>query len=428
MWKIFRRAAIMLLIVMSLLTAAIVGAAVQIFEGTGQYIMSDDLNHDFGKKRAQQRAERDAQKKAGVALKSFSRSINSELADDAVSAVVNNIIQISDVKIVPVPFETEGEVGLMYRATLKATIDTDGIYDWIKRDDKEKVTIIQQNTDLQDAIQKNDALAESLQEQYRKATTQAERDRIIKQLNDADRDFLANQKLEEGGKFYYAKDYYEAIKLCREALQIKPNWDWAHYNRGLAYQELNKYERAIEDYNKAIALNPNYENAYNNRGNAYAMLGQYERAIQDLDKAIQLNPNDDYPYNNRGIIYAMLGQYGRAIQDFDKAIGLNPNNAEMYYNRGLTYKKLSQYKRAIQDYGKAIELNPNHSSAYNNRGVAYYCLKKYQNAIDDATKAIQINPNQVTAYQLRGLCYQELGEEAKAQADFAKAKELGYNG
>ena len=87
-----------------LLSAAIVGAAVQIFDGTGQYIMSDDLDHEFGKKRAQQRAERDAQKKAGVALKTFSRSINSELADDAVSAVVNNIIQVSDVKIVPVPF------------------------------------------------------------------------------------------------------------------------------------------------------------------------------------------------------------------------------------------------------------------------------------------------------------------------------------
>lgn len=126
--KIFRRTLTALLIVAGLFTAAVVGAAVQIFDGAGQYIMSDDGNHEFGKKRAQQRAERDAQKKAGVALKTFSRSINSELTDEEVSAVTNNIIKVSDVKIVPVPFEAEGGASLMYRATLKATIDTDGIY------------------------------------------------------------------------------------------------------------------------------------------------------------------------------------------------------------------------------------------------------------------------------------------------------------
>jgi len=130
MKKFVRRALTIVLIVFFALSAAIVGAAVKIFDGTGQYIMNNDGNHEFGKKRAQQRAERDAQKKAGVALKTFSRSINSELTDEEVSAVTNNIIKISDLKIVPVPFEAEVEAGLMYRATLKATIDTDGVYSW----------------------------------------------------------------------------------------------------------------------------------------------------------------------------------------------------------------------------------------------------------------------------------------------------------
>ena len=126
--KIFRQGLTAFLTAILLLNAAIVGSTVEIFDGIGQYIMSDFENHDIAKQRAQQRAERDAQKKAGVALKTFSRSINSELTDDEILAVTNNIIKVSDVEIVPVPFEAEGEAGLMYRATLKATIDTDGIY------------------------------------------------------------------------------------------------------------------------------------------------------------------------------------------------------------------------------------------------------------------------------------------------------------
>ena len=69
--KIFRRTLTAIFIIAGLLTAAIVGAAVQIFEGSGQYIMSDFENPDIAKQRAQQRAEQNAQKQAGVALKPF---------------------------------------------------------------------------------------------------------------------------------------------------------------------------------------------------------------------------------------------------------------------------------------------------------------------------------------------------------------------
>ena len=216
----------------------------------------------------------------------------------------------------------------MYKATLKATIDTDGIYAWLKRDDKEKVTIIQQNDSLQDAIQKNDELIEDLKEKYNRATSQAEKDSIREQMNDADREFLANQKFEEGNKLYYANDYDEAIKLYDEVLKFGEYSD-AYYNRGCAYSDLGQYERAIQDYNKAIQINPNIYQTYGNRGEAYYYLKNYNQAFEDLNKSIE------------------LGASGK-------------------------------------DLGEAL----------------YY----------------------------RGLCYQATGDKAKAQADFAKAKELGYEG
>ena len=94
MRKIFRRTLMTLLIVMSLLTAAIVGAAIQTFDGKGEWHTSDAENQQIAMARASQRAQFDAQKKAGVYLKTYSRSINSELAEDAISAVTNNILEI----------------------------------------------------------------------------------------------------------------------------------------------------------------------------------------------------------------------------------------------------------------------------------------------------------------------------------------------
>ena len=82
MVKVFRRALAALLIVASLLTAAIVGAEIKTYTGVGRYVMNDFENQDIAKKRALQRAKESARKQAGVYLTSYSRSVNFRLTDN----------------------------------------------------------------------------------------------------------------------------------------------------------------------------------------------------------------------------------------------------------------------------------------------------------------------------------------------------------
>ena len=462
MGKIIRRTLTALLIVILALSAAIVGAAIKPYTATGEDYANEVESQDIAKLRARDKAIKKATKEAGVYLKTYSRSVNSELTDDEVTAITSNAWQLVgepkySSKIVKGSDETSI---IIWTATVEVNVDDSEIQSWIKRDDKEKSTIITQTREAQKVSEENDRKIEDLREKYNLATSQAERDRIIKQMNDADRDFLANQKLEEGNKLHYAKDYYAAIKLYREVLQLKPNYDTAYTNRGLSYSALGQKERAIQDYDKAIEINPNVDLVYYHRGLAYFHLQKYEKSIQDLNKAIQLNQNEAFYfaaralpyvklekydlaisdcdksidlnpifygfYDLRGKIYNSSKQYERAIQDYDKAIELNPNYAVAYYNRGNSYCELEQYERAIQDYNKAIELNPNYFEAYTIRGGIYALSGNFKQAIADVTKAIQINPNYAEAYQLRGFFYQQIGENEKAQNDFVKAKELGY--
>jgi len=75
-----------------------------------------------------------------------------------------------------------------------------------------------------------------------------------------------------------------------------------------------------------------------------------------------------------------------------------------------------------------VKNNPKSSYAYCKRGLAYYNLQNYTQAIEDYTQAINLKPNYKVAYKLRGDAYKALGENEKAEADFAKARELGYEG
>jgi len=446
-WKFFRRAIFMAFTVIFLLSA-VVGATVKLYTASGEGYCYESESQDIAKQRAVDKAVKKATKEAGVYLKNYSRSVNSELTDDEVTAITSNAWQlVGEPKFTREIINHSGDTQIIvWTATVEVNVDDSEIQSWIKRDDKDKLQIISQTRGAQKSAEENERKIEDLREKYNRATSQAEKDSIRKQMTDADRDFLANQKLEEGLKLYYAKDYHGSIKLNTEAIELKPDWSWPYNNRGLAYADLGQKERAIQEFNKAIEMNPRLSQAYYNRGFAYYLLKQYERAILDFNKAIELNPKYAMAYNNRGLAYNQLKQYKKAVQDFSSAIQICTNltqykqsiqstnysaeriNYQMLYaRRGGAYYNLGQYEQAVQDYSKAIEIDPNWIMHYRRRAEAYKALKRYDKAIQDYNKVIQrlILPE---FYYSRGECYQALGETEKAQADFAKAKELGYNG
>ena len=57
----------------------------------------------------------------------------------------------------------------------------------------------------------------------------------------------------------------------------------------------------------ALRLKPDFDKALNNRGIAYAGKGQYDRAIEDYDQALRLNPNDAAALSNRRVAYNNKG-------------------------------------------------------------------------------------------------------------------------
>ena len=161
-------------------------------------------------------------------------------------------------------------------------------------------------------------------------------------------------------------DYDQAIKDYDKAIELKPNYSDAYYNRGIAYDNKGNYDQAIKDYNKAIELNPNHTNAYNNRGLTYDKKGDYNQAIKDYSKAIELKPNYSDAYNNRGNAYYNKGDHDQAIKDYNKAIDLNTNYENAYYNRGVAYGNKGNYDQAIKDFEKALKIMPSFSIASSN--------------------------------------------------------------
>ena len=303
----------------SFLVAAPASAEIKTYEGVGEYVMSDFETPDVAKQRAKVRAEQDAQERAGVFVNSYTRVENLQVTEDEVIAITSGIMSIIDTSYERV---VEGD-GELFRARIKANIDTDKIGRWLEKGVQERSALAAQNKELQAAIEEqNRQIAELKKQLTSKGGHAAESSQLKAEFAAADNAFLANQKIEAGNRLYAGGNWQGAIASYSEAIALNPRSDIAYRNRGTSYANLANYNQSAQDFSQAISLSPRNAAAYVGRGAAYICLQDYSRAASDLTRAIELSPNDGMAYYNRGICYQAMGDRARAQADFARARAL----------------------------------------------------------------------------------------------------------
>jgi len=218
----------------------------------------------------------------------------------------------------------------------------------------------------------------------------------------------------------------ETMVYAEKAIAADPFNFIGYFTRALVWADRKEYKKAVKDFTKAIEFNLDFADAYYNRGLAWQNLDKkdkafadYNKAILQYDKDIKINPNYADTYNIKGLIWYNKAYYKKAIENYTKAIKINADFADAYYNRGLAWVALKgkgkDYDNAIADYTKAIKLKPDYADTYyNDRGNAWKAKGKYKEAINDYkeaindfTKAIQKNSKFENAYYNRGLVKKE---------------------
>ena len=391
------------------ISLSVAQAQVQTYTGVGEYFMSDLENMEIAKQRAKLYAQRDAQEQAGVYVESRTEVVNSQVTKDEINTITNGIINIIDTKYETSPQDD----GTLIRATVKANIDSNQIIDYLNRPADDRSTLVAQNQKLQKSIEDQELTIAELKNKIKNLTNPQDRSEMIKAFTVADDNFLSNQKINEGNRFYINNNLDKALESFTEAIKLNPNSALAYCNRSVIYFDREDYEKALSDANKAVELDPTYALSYYNRGITNQNLQNYEQAVEDYNKAIELDPNLLAPYNNRGLILYAAQYYAYALNDFNKVIELNPNFAIAYNNRNLIHVALKDFNSALSDVNKAIELKPDYAEAYYNRGNVYFYLHQYQKSIEDYDKAIELNPDFSQAKHNREVVANQMALEQK---------------
>ena len=332
-----------------------INAEVKNYDGVGEYIMSDFETPDVAKQRAKLYAERDAQEKAGVYLKSYSRMENFNLVEDEIVAMTSGILKVVSVDYKLVPIE---HGGIMYRATILASIDTANVNEWISRGVTERESLVEKNLELQKQLDEQEKIIERLKAEAAKKNSSEDEEKLKSEFETADKIFLSNMKLQEGDRLNLVIAdwaYAEAVKCWTEAIELNPNNFYAYESRGYYFhlESVGRFSEAIDDYTHAINLRPSVAENYFYRGETYMSLNQTELAKKDFERALGLNPEMSGPLGELAYIYTASDPL-KAIEYADRALEYDNRNWRAYYSRGLALFTMHNYEAALEDAKSAL--------------------------------------------------------------------------
>ena len=212
-----------LIVVGMMICAFVAQAEIKTYTGVGEDYANQFETQEDAKARAKRIAIEDAKKHAGVGIKTYSRSIDSELVDDEVSTITSNSYKIvGDVKYEKIlkPL-TDRITVIVWRATVDVDVDDSEVKAWSRRTADEKKALINRNRAAEEAFNENIKSADDLKRRATGNLTEIEEFDLKHEVEASNNDFQVNQKIEDGNRLNYEEKPAEALEKYGEALEIK---------------------------------------------------------------------------------------------------------------------------------------------------------------------------------------------------------------
>jgi tetratricopeptide (TPR) repeat protein len=221
------------------------------------------------------------------------------------------------------------------------------------------------------------------------------------------------------------KNYDEAAKRYRRAIEIRDNSVLAHHNLGLIYLIKGKLDSAEIEIKKGLAIDSLAPDGYFMLAQSYQQQGRNPEAIQMLEKLQLISPNYK---ESSAMLMALKSGYGnmpegmqQEIPDSNLPPGINVPSQDVMQVVQIKEKSSfdnyssKKYREAIKDLEELIEMNPQLKSGYqNNIGMCYQELKDYKKALQYFLEAAKNDGKNLNALSGASEMYLKLGDKARA--------------
>lgn len=181
---------------------------------------------------------------------------------------------------------------------------------------KNEQIISAQQTETKKA--EEEALKKQQEEDQKKKDEEAKKQEQQKSLED---------KYQNSYNAFSSKKYSEAVKLADEVINADDKFYKAYNIKGIAQCYSGKYLDGMKNIDKALELKPEYGYARFNKALVLELYGKYDEALLWYDKALEVE-NFVWSYYGKASIYGRKGDVANTVKNLKTAIDIEPGIKE----------------------------------------------------------------------------------------------------
>jgi tetratricopeptide (TPR) repeat protein len=221
----------------------------------------------------------------------------------------------------------------------------------------------------------------------------------------------------------------DALRAYAEALQLRPVYADAQFNRGcllLARSDLDEAEAAFE---AALVAQPDHVGALWSLGLIRATQGRSDDALSVLDRLLALAPSHLLALapshllarKHRAALLSAAERTEEAVADLTAVLDAEPDDVEMLTGRAGLLRTLDRLEEADRDLERALSIAPDHVGALVERANVAQDRLDYDVALAGYDLALARHPDDVAALVNRGAVLRAMGRSAEALAAWRQA-------
>jgi tetratricopeptide (TPR) repeat protein len=188
---------------------------------------------------------------------------------------------------------------------------------------------------------------------------------------------------------YYEWNWPEAERGLKRAIELNPNYSWAHETYGTYYQSLRQFDQAIAERKLFKALDPLSPFAVADAGYPIYYARRFDEAIKAYREALELDRNFSWGHLWIGQALVQQGKFNEAIAEIQEAIRLSNGDVRARATLGHAYAVAGKQAEALKVVDELKQLSQQRYVAPYFIAVIYVGLKNNGEAFAWLEKAYQ---------------------------------------
>ena len=168
--------------------------------------------------------------------------------------------------------------------------------------------------------------------------------------------------LRRESRFGEASEAYDgAVALLPE---IQPQHWVLFYQRGIALERSDQWEKAEADFRQALTLEPDQPDVLNYLGYSWVEKGlNLSEAEEMIEKAVEQRPEDGYIVDSLGWVLYRFGEFDRAVEQLERAVELRPVDPVINDHFGDALWMVGRRTEARFQWRRALSFEPEDKDA-----------------------------------------------------------------